>query len=401
VALLAGQYAAGKTFVGLDLAASVLTGVDFAHQEVCRRGGVLWLAAEGAAEVDARLSGTLNGKLRTLLGENAELNKLAFACQKLDVPLLTGRDAETHFKRLIAEAREVMASRFQVELALIIIDTMAAAAGFEDENSASETQKVMNLLRSLSRSTETLVVAIDHFGKMIETGIRGSSAKSAAADTILAVLADKEMEGEIRNRRLAVAKLRTGPAGGVFPFDLIQTPIGGTGETTCFVKWRSVSQPEIKKVAATSPWRGRTRYLGRAMQALLGDHGHILRPFGENGVEILAVELNRVRGEFLATVSIGSDVKPDAKRKAFQRAIDDATGKGLVEFREIEGRDWLWFTSLGDQEGQYRPDSRTNRTAPIGALSCPSRGCDEDSRDKCPPCPVCPDFDALAKGPVG
>ena len=69
---------------------------------------------------------------------------------------------------------------------------MSAAAGFDDENSAAETQKIMNVLASLARETRTLVLVIDHYGKVIDTGVRGSSAKSAAADAILACLGDRD-----------------------------------------------------------------------------------------------------------------------------------------------------------------------------------------------------------------
>ena len=69
---------------------------------------------------------------------------------------------------------------------------MAAAAGFDDENSAAETQKAMNTLAALARETKALVLLIDHYGKIVETGVRGSSAKSAAADAILACLGDRD-----------------------------------------------------------------------------------------------------------------------------------------------------------------------------------------------------------------
>ena len=55
-----------------------------------------------------------------------------------------------------------------------------------------------------------LAVGIDHFGKVAETGTRGSSAKEGHADTVLALLADREINGTISNTRLAVRKQRDG-----------------------------------------------------------------------------------------------------------------------------------------------------------------------------------------------
>jgi len=54
VALLSGQSRAGKTFCALDLALSVAQGAPFAGWTTDRPGGVLYLAAEGAAEIPTR-----------------------------------------------------------------------------------------------------------------------------------------------------------------------------------------------------------------------------------------------------------------------------------------------------------------------------------------------------------
>jgi hypothetical protein len=43
-------------------------------------------------------------------------------------------------------------------------------AQFNDENSSAEGQFAVNVLNDLSRRTGALVIACDHFGKMIDTG---------------------------------------------------------------------------------------------------------------------------------------------------------------------------------------------------------------------------------------
>ena len=62
VAFFAGQSQFAKTFGGSDLAVSVMTGSEFAGHEVLRTGGVLWLAAEGETEIDARVRAVVLGK---------------------------------------------------------------------------------------------------------------------------------------------------------------------------------------------------------------------------------------------------------------------------------------------------------------------------------------------------
>jgi hypothetical protein len=79
---------------------------------------------------------------------------------------------------------------------------MSAAAGFSDENSSSEGQQAMNVLNELSKRTGALVIACDHFGKAVETGTRGTSAKEAAADCVIACLGEKNTAGHVTNTRI-------------------------------------------------------------------------------------------------------------------------------------------------------------------------------------------------------
>ena len=168
VALIGGQYLLGKTFVGADLSAAVMTGGVFAGEPVMRTGAILWFAAEGEKEIEGRVRASVENKFG---GSGPQ----PFARQAGGVPLLTDPDALEKLKVHAQEAAKYASEKFGLPLALIVIDTVSAAAGFTDENSASETQKVMTTLHELSRATGALVLAIDHYGKQTETGIRHPS----------------------------------------------------------------------------------------------------------------------------------------------------------------------------------------------------------------------------------
>jgi RecA-family ATPase len=185
LAILGGQFGAAKTFVGADLSAALIVGGEFAGKPVNRIGGVLWLAAEGENEIETRFQAAISAR-----GGDPNA-KQPFARQVSGVPCLTDEDAFERLKTMAAEAATHMREHFGCDLVAIAIDTLSAAAGFDDENSASETQKVMSALAALARETKTLVIVLDHYGKVADTGIRGSSAKSAAADAILACLGDR------------------------------------------------------------------------------------------------------------------------------------------------------------------------------------------------------------------
>ncbi len=108
---------------------------------------------------------------------------------------------------------------------------------------------------------------------------------------------------------------------------------------------------------------------------MLIDHGSQQQPFGIKGPRVKAVHLDKVRAEF---VSNYPGETPDAKRKAFKRALDAALLKSLVATKEIGASltDWIWFasTSRTNEEalahtGQNGQDGQT-----LIGLSCPSGG---------------------------
>jgi AAA domain len=342
LAILAGQMGAGKTFVGVNLAVSLITGAPFMGAEVRLKGGVLWFAAEGRNEIDARTKAAFDA-----IEPGIPYSTRPFAYQEHDVPCLSEDNAFDQLAAYADAASAIMGARFKTKLALIVIDTLAASAGFADENAAGETQAVMNTLRRLADHTKTIVLVIDHFGKLVETGVRGSSAKMAAADAIIAVyFAAREISGKISDRSAAIYKLRCGRSGGVFPFRLKQVPIGNTGAKTCVVDWQLPVSDSSKKDPKEKTWSKGLRPFKRALEVSLIDHGKLIQPFGAQGPRVKAVDKRRVREEFYARYPADTQ---DTKRKKFNRSVEAAINATLVAARctESDGAeiDWLWMVS--------------------------------------------------------
>ena len=354
--LMSGQWGTAKTFVAVDISASVMTATPFAGRPVSRRGGVLFVAAEGASEIPIRLDGVVEQKLRpaslaagsTGNSLDSNLDRLPFAWIE-ECPPLKDDDA---FERLVAAALQAainIKEQFDLPLVLIVIDTLNAAANFKDGNDAAEGQLVMNRLQELSRRTGALTLAVDHFGKAVETGTRGTSAKEAAADFVLALLAERDTAGTISNTRMAVRKLRAGSTGSETPFNL-KTVDFGDGETTCIIEWKEEHAPQGAQTARKERWTKSLRIFRSAMRTALCDHGKVVRPFGGDGAALRAVAGSAVRTEFMAAYPAGED-KADAKRQAFKRALQSARQRDLIGSREIDGL---------DSSGSSRPT--TNRT---------------------------------------
>ncbi|MGU3664205.1 AAA family ATPase [Methylobacterium sp. A49B] len=97
--LLSGPWGSAKTFIALDLSGCVMTGEPFAGRKVMRRGGVLFIAHEGAFEIPIRLKGLVEGKaagtaiMQAAAGERpVDPNDMPFAWIE-ECPRLVDRDA--------------------------------------------------------------------------------------------------------------------------------------------------------------------------------------------------------------------------------------------------------------------------------------------------------------------
>ena len=338
--LLSGQWGTAKTFVALDLAGAVMTGAPFAGRENDRRGGVLFIAAEGGGEVSIRLEAMASGF------QTADTIKLPFAWIE-DTPDIKNDTSYRNLTVIAVSVRNRIKEEFDVDLALIIVDTMSAAANWKDHNDAAEGQLVMNRLNELGRATGAFVLAVDHFGKDASTGTRGTSAKEASADVVLATLADRDLNGQLSKTRMAVRKLRGGKTGEEFPFDLNVVP-AGFGETTCTIGWRAIQEAGDSAASSESVrWPKSLRVFRTAMQAMVAEQGKSITPYGGEGPTVMAVVLDVVRSEFIKAYPVDGDgdarKQKAAKRAAFNRSIKDARDRELISSRQNGVVDMLWF----------------------------------------------------------
>ena len=204
----------------------------------------------------------------------------------------------------------------------------------------------MSVLRILSKHTGALVVGIDHFGKVVETGTRGSSAKEGAADTVIALLADRELSGGVKNTRLAVRKQRDGVSGFELPFTarMVETGTDDDGDpiTAPVIEWQATQQT----AQADARWTPSKQLLRRVLMTTLVDCGQNVRPFLD-GPEVRACDMEAVRAEFYRQYPASGTEKQrvDARRQAFNRSIRESQARGLLASREVEGVQLIWLAT--------------------------------------------------------
>lgn len=186
--MLYGARGQGKTFVALDIAASIASGLPCLGRKVANPGQVGYLLAERPEGLKRRLSGWLEHR-----GEKpAKLNNI-FVAGSGAIKL----DDRTDCDRLINSIRDELIDRAsnseRPPLRLLVIDPLAAHMG-GSENDATDMAKFTNALLELSKALDCSVLIIHHEGKgnfNNRFGARGSSALEAALDTVLYMCPDE------------------------------------------------------------------------------------------------------------------------------------------------------------------------------------------------------------------
>jgi hypothetical protein len=340
IAFVGGQSSAGKTFVAVSLGVALASGTDFFRHRVKERVGVLYIAAEGAANFGARVDAA---KLAVGIKE-----PIAFAWTS-NVPMFRTDQEVIAFVNKLRVFSQEMRQRFGIRLGAIIIDTVAACFSMQDENSNAEVSRVCAIMRRIGDGIGAVVVPIHHYGKDAATGLRGASAWRGAADVVISVTADIDPNtGRIGNRGLAVAKSRDAEQGPIAPFRLEWVKLGtdedGEEFGTCVV--RIDPERELPNITRGKVEKGVSTFETAARVALgeLGEDVKIRR----DSPKIRAVDLKHVRAKFCDLYVTGAadcEQAKAARERAWLRALnkkpdDYATAKGA------DGREWLWLNAI-------------------------------------------------------
>lgn len=162
--VLYGASGTGKTFVALDWAASVASGIQWLGHAV-RQGTVIYVAAEGTGGLNKRLAAW---KMARGVDTLESLYFVPDAVSLLDAQMVT----------------EVIEEAEHLRPILIVFDTHARCMAGGDENSAQDTGLVIQQLDRTRVETGAGTLTVHHTGKN-RTSERGSGALRGAVDTMI------------------------------------------------------------------------------------------------------------------------------------------------------------------------------------------------------------------------
>lgn len=170
-AMIFGESGVGKTFVAIDIACCVASGIDWCNIKT-KQGTVVYLAGEGNYGLRQRITSWAIDR------DNTNLRSLLISNKPIDM------DARGSADLIISAIRELT----KEDVSLVFVDTVNNHMS-GDENSAQDTRKMLNACHTVALATGATIVLVHHTGVSdgAQERARGSSAWKGALDSSILV----------------------------------------------------------------------------------------------------------------------------------------------------------------------------------------------------------------------
>ena len=310
IAAMFGASGSGKSFLVLDLLATVANGGNWFGCRV-KSAPVLYVALEGEAGISQRVKAHETKHGAIALG-------FRFLLQSLDIRKAADR---------VDLIQAIQAAGWRG--GVLCLDTLNRAAPGMDENDSKSMGEVISSAKAIQAELGGLVLLVHHTGKDTAKGMRGHSSLHAALDAAVEVSRDGD------RREWKIHKAKDGEDGEAHPFrlDVVEVGTDEDGEpiTSCFVVPEENTGDAVRRVLP--PKSGNQRIIWDALGDVLKASPH----YGQAGAAPTrpcvrldeAIEKTRTR--------LVCDSKRQTERT--QAAITGLINRGLLEHRE----GWLWI----------------------------------------------------------
>ncbi|WP_172656298.1 AAA family ATPase [Halomonas sp. PR-M31] len=178
LALMYGEPGHGKSFVALDLAASVATGTPW-HDHPTKQGAVFVVAGEGHNGIARRLKAWE-------LARGISLNAAPLYVSRAAASL-----ADPTSSAAVTAAIEALVRDTGQKPALVVVDTVSRNLGAADENSSADMAAFVRSLDAMRHRWNASVLMVHHSGKDSAKGARGSTVLKGAVDAEYRVAKDE------------------------------------------------------------------------------------------------------------------------------------------------------------------------------------------------------------------
>jgi hypothetical protein len=347
--MLVGPSGSGKSFLATDMSLSIARGIDFMRVQMTgqtvrpkvRRGGVVYIAGEGARGLKKRLRAYRQA-------HGVAQDRQPFVLLTLPVDL---HGSDDHTSLLIEEVQHHSAAfeaEFAIPVELIVIDTLSASSPGANENASDDVSRILGRCHRLSNVTSAAVMLVHHMNASGQRE-RGHSSLRANVDSVIEVSRHESLrDAEGRSVRLAkITKQKDGEDGVSWRFVLRQIVLGRDADNDVISSCICVpaADGDVPGGEAAFEFRGpNARLIFESLLAAFRTHG--MTPLV--GMQIpegaKVVKLEHWREEFQRRAPF--DEKDDEKRrndrvrKAMERAVTDFQNWKLIGFNNP----WVWLT---------------------------------------------------------
>ena len=309
IASIFGPSGSGKSFLLIDLIASIVTGEPwFGHDTVkCK---VLCVVLEGQAGFRQRI--------RAWEEHNGQFLPTEQTAFMFDSFRLNVDDDVADLDVAIKAAQG---------LNVVFIDTLNRAAPNADENNSQQMGMLISAASKLQASIDGLVVLVHHTGKDQSRGMRGHSSLYAAMDAAI------EVSRQDNKRSWKLLKAKDGKDGDVFAFDLVPfefTEADGHVVNSCVVE--ALPETHSFRLASTRPKGANERIVYEAVLTLLTSSLEIGK--GNAPPEVPCVEVNFAINQTKSLLP----VEPKRQSERTKAAIEQLVRSGHLECEDK----WLW-----------------------------------------------------------
>lgn len=302
--LFFGESGCKKSFVAIDLAASIATGAPWNRKQT-KEGVVIYLAGEGGGGLPRR----------------ARAWEIHRGISLKDAPLYVSNRAalfmDEHGARIVENEVDRIAEMAGSPV-LIVVDTIARSMVGGDENSAKDTSIFVERIDALRRRYGASALLIHHSGLSDKGRLRGSSAWKGALEAEYLI----EKSGDLVT--VTNQKMKDAPEPAPFSFESVEYVVLETAtgkEITSLALEPTDEKPaRVERISA-----GQKRALDSFYEAAKAN------PILDEDGAFLGVHVEDWRGFFYETATAPTQ---SGKRQAFNRAVKELVEAGHLTVKD-------------------------------------------------------------------
>lgn len=320
ISAMFGTSGSGKSFLSLDLAASIGSGLPFFGKKVVE-GDVIYIAGEGASGLKNRTEAMQKAK-------SISSPRVHFLTCQLDL-----RSNENDRESLIAEIQSL-----RIKPVLIIIDTLARAFAGGNENGSDDMGKFIIHVTALQQTLNTAVLIVHHSGKDEARGQRGHSSLKGAIDAEIEVHRLSELGDKHRYGQMTVTKQKDGEDGVYFYFKLDVVQLDSERSPRSSLVVLPIDEFSIQSSSRRKPISGHQKTAFDALKKAINESGEV-RTLPDIPSDRRSVPIMLWRETFYMMAPSDHGQKSDSKQKAFKRS-----SANLIHNRTVgHWADYVWI----------------------------------------------------------